>query len=129
MLACGVLQALRGSQELRASAGGLQAALAKLAADGSSKAALREAGMSAAVAVAYIARAIPDGTATLELSAFWALLNAPKASLLSTAMLTRLPVEEAHIGAELAQVLLLQVSTYCAPTSSSPDMSFLLIRS
>lgn len=111
---CGVPQALRGSQELRASASALQAALAKLAADGSAKAALREAGMSAALALAYISGAIPDSAACSELSAFWALLNAPKAPLLSTAMLTRLPAEEAHIGAELAQVLLLQVSTHTA---------------
>ena len=110
IVVCGMPQALRGSQEARASARGLQAPLAKLAADGSTKAALREAGMSAALAVAYICGALPDGT-TSALSAFWALLNVPKAPLLSTTMVTRLPVEEAHIGAELAQVLLLQVST------------------
>ncbi len=106
-------QALRSSHEVRASAGALQAPLAKLAADGSARAAQREAGLSAALALAYIAGAGADGGGQL-LAGFWALLNAPAAPLLSVALLARLPPEEAHVCAELAQVLLLQVSSCTA---------------
>lgn len=78
-------------------------------ADGTARAALREAGVKAALALAYIAHAPDASSGGGQLTAFWDGLNAPGTPLLSTAVLTRLPPEEAHIGAELAQVLLLQV--------------------
>lgn len=105
-----------GSTEVRSSAVGLLAPLVKVASDGSAKAAQRAEGVAAALAVSLIASA--NVTADKALEPFWAVLRAPNAALLSTAMLSKLPVEEAAYAAQLAEVLLLQVSQ-TAPYSCS----------
>ena len=91
--------------------------MSKIASDGSVKAAQRAEGVTAALAIALIAGA--DVKADKSLESFWALFKAPSAALLSTATLARLPATEAAYAAELAEVLLLQVSHFCSMQISS----------
>ncbi len=101
-------QILHSSHDLCCSAGGLLAPLSKIASDGSVKAAQRAEGVTAALAIALIAGADVKNSKGLE--SFWTILSAPNAALLSVATLAKLPAAEAACAAELAEVLLLQVS-------------------